>query len=267
MSAFLEVTTYGGICPNLCKYCPRELFAENYKDNEKFLSLDSFKLAISKLPSSSMITFSGFTEPAINPNLVDMILYAHNQGHLVQICTTLIGLTIDKYEKIKNVPFRHFGIHIPDNSGKTNINITESYIQLLKYIIKNPPSYLVFSHHCGDIHEDIKDIISHSFLLNINDRCGNLEIDEDVIKVYHSGNIYCNHSFLFNYPDGAGLMLPNGDIVLCCMIFDLKNKLGNLFQQNWSDIVNSSEMQFILDGLKDENKNNPCRKCILARKV
>ena len=46
----------------------------------------------------------------------------------------------------------------------------------------------------------------------------------------------------------TNVMLPNGDVVLCCMDYGLKHKLGNLFDTNFND-------------LKREEHYDLCREC------
>jgi len=41
------------------------------------------------------------------------------------------------------------------------------------------------------------------------------------------------------------VLLPNGDVVLCCMDYSLKHVIGNLFEQNYEDLFASAEMEKI----------------------
>jgi radical SAM protein with 4Fe4S-binding SPASM domain len=268
MSAFLEITTNIG-CKNVCKYCPQSLFLNQYKSDIKELSLDNYILAIDKLPDNSTVTFAGFSEPCDCDDIVDMILYANSKNHNIMLLTTLVGLTVSRYEHIKHIDFKHFSIHLPDNDGKTKVNITQEYVELLSYIIANPPNGIfLFNHHSGDIHNSISHLVSHSHLLQINDRAGSLESPDDIVKnLYHGGNIKCNHQFLFNHKSGGGLMLPNGDVYLCCSDFGLQHKLGNLLEQSWEEIIQSDTMNYVLSGLADDSKVILCRKCFLANKT
>ena len=58
-------------------------------------------------------------------------------------------------------------------------------------------------------------------------------------------------------------MLPNGDVVLCCMSYSLKHKLGNLLEQEYYDIFAGQE----LATLRAENmrakfsERSSCRTC------
>lgn len=263
MNVFLEVSTCGSCVLN-CKYCPQSLIKEKYK-GDKFLSFDNFKLALSKLPNNSTICFAGFSEPCVNPSIIDMIKYSFSRGHSVMLLTTLIGLTIESYNEIKDFTYDHFSIHLPDNKLKTNINITNDYLDLLTHIINNPPNgTFLCNHHYGDLHESIKHIIPYSYLLDIHDRSGNLEYDDtNVHHCYKSGSIKCGHRFLNG---NSGLLLPNGDIELCCNSWSLNNTLGNIFNQSWEEIMNSETYKNICFN-NVNNIDSICRKCEIAIEI
>jgi hypothetical protein len=82
--------------------------------------------------------------------------------------------------KIKDIEYAHFSIHLPDDMGKTKLAITPEYIELLKYVVANPPKgVFLFNHHIGNVHPDIRDIVEFSHVLTINDRAGKLNIEDD----------------------------------------------------------------------------------------
>jgi radical SAM protein with 4Fe4S-binding SPASM domain len=43
----------------------------------------------------------------------------------------------------------------------------------------------------------------------------------------------------------ANVLLPNGDVILCCMDYALKHKLGNLLEQSYEEILNSQELEHL----------------------
>jgi hypothetical protein len=264
MPAFLEVSLVSS-CVNVCSYCPQQLLKRNYLSPIKLLSLENFKTAINKLPPNSTISFAGFCEPFSNPECVDMILYANEKGHKIMVLSSLANLETQQYQRLRDVYFYHFSIHLPDSLGKSKININSQYIDTLKYIIANPPQgTFLFNHHAGEIHQSIKDLIPHSYLLDIHDRAGNVVCEDEIKEIYHEGHLKCGHAFMFNYKHGAGLLLPNGDIQLCCSDFGLKHKLGNILEDSWEEIIYSPEMEFLIEGLYNPKLNTLCRKCYLA---
>lgn len=252
MGCFLEVTTIIG-CNAVCEYCPQDKFIKAYKSDIKVLSLDIFQTVIDKIPDNSDISFAGFSEPCRNPYIAEMIEYASDRGHNIYLLTNLCGLTIETYNKLKQ-HLHYFSIHLPDSNGKTKINITNDYIELLKYINNNPPNCgIIYNHHSGTLHELLKDININSYVVPINDRANNLNTEDDVLKNYNQNIKYCGHRFLMTYPDGGCMLLCDGSVYLCCMDWSLENKLGNLIEQSWDEIK------------RNLNIKELCKYCVLGK--
>ena len=232
MGAFLEISTSIPCILN-CFYCPQNVLKESYRSTIKELSYDNFILAIDKIPQKSVVTWSAFNEPFQNNDTIDMILYAYKKGHCVQVNTTLVGLTLEKYRRIKDLPFGHFGIHLPDTEGKTVIPLTDQYLELLEYIVDDPPQGVNFSYHEGKAHSAISHLVKDSHKLIIHNRCGLLKEGR---RDDHPNVVKCGQQFLFTNVDGGCVLLPNGDCVTCCQSFNMKEYLGNLFVQSWDEI-------------------------------
>ena len=130
----IEITTQIGCSVN-CKYCPQDVLLSRYfvndKNRKKSLALEDYKRCLQNLPNDAVITFSGFCEPFLNPECSDMICYTVKQGNKVSLHTTLVGMTMEDFEKIKNLPFENIILHTPDKHKYANIPITENYLQVL----------------------------------------------------------------------------------------------------------------------------------------
>lgn len=264
MGAYLEITA-SPRCPNKCLFCPQELFEQRYP-HTGYLSLDEFRTAIGKIPEQSTVVFAGFTEPCMNQDVPDMILEAAARGHQVMLLTTLVGLNLADYERIRHINFAHFSVHVPDNQGTMFLAQSRYYDEVLRYVSENPPNgVFLFNHHRGQPREDVAQYAHGSFPLILHDRAGNLEGDLGAVKVYHHGNIQCGHNFLFQRPHGGGMMLPNGDVYLCCSDFGLQHRLGNLLADSWEEIMNCQEMKTVLSGLGRSESDILCRRCYLAK--
>ena len=73
--------------------------------------------------------------------------------------------------------------------------------------------------------------------------------------------IYCN----FNLGLTSNVLLPNGEVVLCCMDFGLRHVLGNLQNNTYEEIINSDTRRKILEGMaKGDVRNTLCRNCTEA---
>jgi hypothetical protein len=60
------------------------------------------------------------------------------------------------------------------------------------------------------------------------------------------------------------VMLPNCDVVLCCMDYGLKHLLGNLLHQSWLDVVKSPAYQKVRANRFRMDGDVICRRCVWA---
>jgi uncharacterized Fe-S cluster-containing radical SAM superfamily enzyme len=86
MSNYLEVSTVS-VCKVGCKYCPQSLLYSRYGKKE-YMTLDNFKVILSKLPKDVTIDFAGFVEPFLNEYTSDMIL--HITRHITSHATSVL---------------------------------------------------------------------------------------------------------------------------------------------------------------------------------
>ena len=254
----LEITTNIG-CFN-CDYCPQDKLLAAYKSKDKKLTIDEFRICLDKLTKNIRIHFSGFSEPFFNSEAVDMIEYAFKKGHPIIIYTTTIGLTLKKIKQLKKYKFEKFVVHCPDEHTKFNIN---TWFKNIKYLEKEGIDFeLLF---VGERSLNIK------MFKYICEHFQNKIISQDLItragKVswikklkIKKGKIKCfENRFLQN------ILLPNGDVYLCCMDYGLEYKLGNLFlSKNFKELQNSEIYNKIREGFmenKIRNIPNICKRC------
>lgn len=267
----IEITTKIG-CTINCVYCPQKLLLRRYFENDKTkkstLLLEDFKSCVDKLPEKTRIDFSGMAEPWLNSSCTDMVCYAVQKGHPVAIYTTLVGMTKQDFDRIKNLHFEEFVLHIPDGRSNAHIRIDNEYVQLLQEVItykKNDIS-LVTGYSChGEIHPAIINAIpkDSKLITELIDRAGNIE-SNDVKSKKNSGEIVC-----VNCEDDINhnVLLPDGTLLLCCMDYGMKHILGNLLEESYETIQNSVEAQKVRAGLKDEENDILCRNCTNGRSI
>lgn len=263
--AFVEFSLVAS-CVNNCKYCPQDVLKNNYIGT-KALSLEKFKFMVDKLPKS-FISIAGFSEPFFNPDCINMLDYAGQKGHIVIVYTSLIGMTLEMYQRMRRMHFvRGLTVHLPDKEGNTQANITEEYKELLFYITRNPPGpwcVFDFSLHGSQVHPGIIHIVNINPFFRIHDRAGTLKTDDPTVHKVHwkSGAIRCGNGF-GNHPE-AGIVMPSGDVHLCCMDFGLKYKLGNLLDQSWEEIMQSPIRKRMAEDRETGCCNDICRYCAEA---
>jgi len=253
-----SIDTQNG-CVVDCVFCPQRTLQKSYK-GERFMTLDNFKKAVNKLPQEVRVTFAGFTEPWLNKNCTDMVLYAHKKGHPISIFTTGIGMSIEDIERIKHIPFAGnpngcFTLHLPDQERKAKHPITKRYIEVIEHIGKIQNQIHNFTTMCmGNVHEDVRHVFSSAPVYDMWSRAGNLVgemiMKPELIERKAEWKI-ANHG---DKPMTCGclekmyhnVMLPNGDVSLCCMDYGLKHILGNLYEQPYEDIVPENNQCFEL---------------------
>jgi hypothetical protein len=207
----LEVTTKIG-CPVNCKqYCPQNKLLSKYIGQERLLSFEAFKKALSSVPKNVRIVFSGFCEPFANPSVLDMIEYAYSQGYVIQMFTTLFQATKEQVERLVKIEFEQFVLHLPDGQFM-NIPTSQEYMENFFTVVKNVKNASLM-------------IMNDNFRTNHREEFNNLNSDNSTFMPK------CN---LFESP--GFVMLPNGDLQLCCNDFTLSCKVGNLLSESYLNI-------------------------------
>lgn len=234
-----------------CVYCPQRILERSYVDEERYLTLDNFKKAVDKLPQNVRVTFAGFTEPWLNKDCSDMLLYAHEKGHPIAVFTTGIGMKVEDVYRIKNVPYDlgpngRFVLHLPDNERKAKHPITKNYIEVLeafKEVHHEIQGFYTMA--MGTVHDEVKHLFPEAIVPAFWSRAGNLvgeamlkpellNIQNEYKTIYHGEEprtCGCDEHLYHN------IMLPNGDVSLCCMDYSLKFIIGNLLDQSYEEIA------------------------------
>lgn len=253
-----------------CDYCPQRLLLAKYYGEDKArvrkLSFENFKTVLDKVHPGATLSFCGMSEPFHNEECADMIVYAYERGYKICLNTTLVGMTVSDFEKIKNVQFENFILHIPDRDNHSKFVITDEYLKLLKLVNDNIKIDYYSCH--GEVHKALEDIIDKEKYagITLGNRAGNLEV-EDFKEISHKGRIICYHGSEQEVGGWIPVMFPDGSLVLCCQDYGMKHILGNLITQTWSEICNGDEYKKFKKGLEDESVDILCRKCGDAKQV
>jgi len=239
-----------------CVFCPQRTLQKVWDSKhftthkERTMSMEQFKTVIDKLPTEVRITFSGFIEPFMNKYCADMMVYAHEQGHKISVFTTAVGMTLEDVEKIKHIPFcggpnGGFTLHLPDEEKRAKHPVTSKYIKVieaLKYANISEFSTMAMGTTHNKVTHLFKDVMVNKY--DMWHRAGNLlgeaqmkpELDgvmNEVITLSRNDKRTCGciEDLYHN------ILLPNGDVSLCCMDYNLEEILGNLYTQEYDDIM------------------------------
>ena len=265
--ATLEITTKIG-CRNNCTYCPQDrliaafsrksdrAYLDRVRNNGVFqMGFDVFTRCIDKVPAPVDIHFTGMCEPWLNPDCTRMLLYAHDQGHRIAASTTLAGMTLDDIDALAMVPFKIFWLHLPSAENLEAIRVDAAYLALLERILATPiPIRCHF--HGQKLHPTLESLSDHVHRQPLSIRSGNARPSGGRPPVRRNpGRITCARNLRCN------VLLPSGDVVICCNDYGMDHVLGNLLDDDYADLHRGEEFQRVKQGLGDPSMEILCRYC------
>jgi radical SAM protein with 4Fe4S-binding SPASM domain len=278
----LEITVKVG-CGRMCDYCPQELFIESFKTKalspSRTLSLLDLQGYIKNVPNSTLLKWTGFTEPLDAREFPKMVEFLHLSGFEQTISTTLCGNKNSIEYFIMNISkFKYITLHLPDDQGLMKGKFNYNYSVLLKEFIRNYISeknkpQVDFFLIGNNWHDSIRDIIE----LNVqngtfndenvikakylNTRAGSISVKEFGLKVSGApttkrGKYYCSYQRL-----NQGVLTPDGSVVLCCQDYGMVHTIGSLKESKLDDIYNSIESNAELKSSFENGTFSPCTNC------
>lgn len=269
----LEITTIVS-CPLRCTFCPQEKLSENYTSDIRHLTLDNFKLILAKVPKHVRIDFSGMSEPWANRFATDMLEHTLKQGYDVAVYTTLQGMR--DADRVIDVMARYrehveiVVIHLPDvNGNMRGFKDSETYRAALA------------SFQMARLNEQLRSIsfmtmddagmspfstsVPTDLVWSALTRAGNVgDVGGQSIEESpsHQTPVLCGYTPFYD----QNVLLPNGDVVVCCMDYSVKHKIGNLLSGDYASLFSSHGMNDLRrENMKfSESDASICRKCSRA---
>lgn len=237
----LEITTVKTCTVNCYPFCPQLKFRDSYGAQASVLSLEDFKKALSNVPKEIRIRFSGFSEPFLNKDAVNMMEWASQQGYEIEIFTTLLGCKPEYIERIAGLNVKRFVLHLPDPNNIAHLPITETYKDTLISCITKL---------------QINSFVAMNNQFRSHGRAGN---SYDAPRLHVKGFFHCDL-----LSETEFVMLPNCDVVLCCMDWTLRHRLGNMLSMRYQDIEKSEMFKAIRGNQWRLDGNVLCRSCSWA---
>lgn len=262
MTPNLEISAVVG-CRMNCDYCPQKIHVQRYKEvsDVNQMKFSDFKTMLSTVPKEVEIVFAGMAEPWLNKSCTDMVLYSFDQGYKVGVYTTTVGMTEDDVRRLRGLPFLYFTLHLPDADGRMTLKVNDSYLLILLMVLRAIPDaqkmvigplHPEVEKYTGPVLDGSPGLISRAGnikTLAITRKTGPLECSACGPKIDHN------------------VLLPNGEVLLCCCDYGQTHVIGNLLTMNYDDLFLSPEYLRVMDALKDDTKEINCRYCELAKPI
>ena len=235
-SKWVEVTTRVG-CANMCSYCPQDALTKVYR-GKMLMSLEDFRVILGNVDrETTQIHFSGFSESFLTKDSERMMVEGYKAGYSVVLFTTLEGFTEEKAKVLHEggVKFSSVSFHEYDGAGFNAASFKEK-IDLFKSM-------------CSSDEYTVSKITAPA------SRGGHLR---EMGPFY--GPLYCSRF-------DCNVVLPNGDLHLCCSDWSLKHRIGNLYERHYDDLVHISERNRLRVQALQQESDILCRTCEWAQSV
>ena len=267
--AKMEIST-NVACKVQCDFCPQELHIEQYSNKNNLndisygqptqMSFDTFKKCLSTIPKSVIISFCGYTEPFLNHECSKMIVYAYENGYTIEVFTTLVGMKLEDIDQFKHIPFTNFHLHLPDEKNIAKIAVNNDYLNVFKKILSDIPGVTGMS--MGNMHQKIREVLGKDLLPDVMiNRAGNVKLVKPTPKKI--GPLVCKRDSKLDLLDivDENVLLPNGDVGLCCMDYGLQHIIGNLLELSYDSLFKTDMYMEFEKKQKSHDENILCRFC------
>ena len=257
---YLEITNG---CNLNCDFCIKN------KRKLKYLDMDEYKYIIDKIKDyTKEIYMHVLGEPLLHKDINSFIDYAYSKGLMVNITTN--GYLIDRLTS-KNIHRLNISLHSYNSKYKVDLN---AYLDNIFKVIDNIRNKTFITLRLWVNNKNNDDILNY-----INKRY-NKSIDklDDNSKIKITSNLIIDTFYEFIWPDlnnnyyseigtCKGLIdhigiLSDGTVIPCCLDSEGIINLGNIFNDELDNILNSDRVKKMKDGFKKHYKcEELCRHC------
>ena len=260
----VQITSAMG-CPVGCEYCPQSTLSENRAGRKHSLEAVDFEKYLQNIPLDTLLRWTGYSEPILAKEFPEMVSCAHKKGYKQLISTTLVGprRCLDFLEVFPG--FIHFNFHLQDMDNKMpGLIVNGKYIDTFKRIFTaqlkrarlNPLKITIqcwgrafhpliskaideCASECSYSNEEIEQMTRISDLLSSRSGKANVSaFRRKALKKYSQNDLsyiyFCGKKSLSN-----PVLLPNGELNICCDNYSLEGIKGSLSDSNLVDVQGS----------------------------
>lgn len=255
---YIEITNN---CNLDCSFCIKN------KRVQKFMDIEDFKVILDKVkPFTNYLYFHVLGEPMLHPKINEFIDLA-SKNFNVNITTN--GYLINRL-KTKNIRQINISIHSFDKKYKiTPYEYLDNIFKVVDNIDNTYISYRFWVNNTNS--KELLDIINEHY--DTSFKLDELKKDNKInnhvfINTYNEfiwpdldNNYYSEEGTCYALKDHIGILV-DGTIVPCCLDSKGIINLGNIFNDNLEDVLNSDRVVKMLDGFRCNKKvEELCKKC------
>lgn len=269
---YIEISN---ICNLKCSFCPGTIRAP------RRMSIDEFELILNKIkPYTDYIYFHLLGEPLCHPQLEQFLCLAEQMKFKVIITTN--GTLLSKNADILLNSNSHYKTVISLHSfeANNNKNSFENYLKdCFEYAKSAENKKIVVLRLWNNggkdsLNDEILNVLENYFPKPWNEERNDTRIGNKVFLQYgdkfdwptlESNNIN-EKVFCYGLRDQLGV-LADGTVVPCCLDSNGAINLGNIFEEDLADIINSEKAQNIYNGFSNRTAcEELCKRCSFVRK-
>ncbi|MGL4373028.1 MAG: radical SAM/SPASM domain-containing protein [Turicibacter sp.] len=280
---YIEITN---ICNLSCEFCPKT------NRTLKFMQEEEFETIVKKVkPYTDHIYLHLMGEPLLNPNLKSFLDISHQQNLKVNLTTNGTLLPKVKDILIASPAIRQINISLHSFEANESHLTLQSYVEqvgaFVNEVIVN--SSIIISIRLwnmdsqelkgsNSLNQDIIDLLQEVLVPDVAIR----ESLENKSSLKLKPNLYLNMAEKFDWPDIElmqtyehvfcyGLrdqmgVLVDGTVVPCCLDSEGNIPLGNLFESDLGEIIESQRAKAIYDGFSNRCAvEDLCKRCGYAK--
>ena len=277
---YIEITN---ICNLNCSFCPKN------NRPKKFMAVKEFDAITDEIkPLTNTVCLHLMGEPLLHPNIKEIFEICNKKNLNVYLTTN--GTLIKKHlDLLKSGCAKRISVSLHSFEANENLNTLDEYLEdailSCKEIADCSKTYIEFRLWNEDTNISAKNKLNKTILEKIN-KTFNINLTNDNLQHHTSiaDNIYISFADAFEWPITTenkekncvkfcyGLrshfgILCDGTVVACCLDNEGKLALGNIFESNITDILNTPRAQNIYKGFTDRNITEEfCKTCTYANK-
>lgn len=277
---YIEITN---VCNLNCSFCPKCSRAKRFMSVEEF---DTITDEISPLTNTVCLHLMG--EPLLHPSIKEIFEICNKKSLSINLTTngTLIKQNLELlktgYAKKISVSLHSF------EANENNVSLDtylQNVLQSCKEISEKSQSYVEFRLWNDSDDKTAKNSLNERIIAKINETFDtNMDVKSLQLHTRLTDKITISLADIFEWPINTknkeknsikfcyGLrshfgILCDGTVVACCLDNEGKLALGNIFDSNISDILNTERAQNIYKGFTDRNTTEEfCKTCTFANR-